>query len=96
MLWIKDVEKVDSVHDLKWSCSIQGYTNFPKFEMPDAKIASALNMIIQISYFKKRSVWRNVMISDLLSMKLTWPKIALSCPFALDALCYKEGVHDSA
>ena len=23
-------------------------------------------------------------------------KIALSCPFALDLLCYKESVHDSA
>ena len=23
-------------------------------------------------------------------------KIALSCHFALDVLCYKEGVHDSA
>ena len=42
----------------KTSHSIQGYTNFPNFEMLDARIASALNKIIPNSYFK-RSVWRN-------------------------------------
>ena len=31
MLWIKEVEMVDSVDDLKSSRSIQGYTNFPNF-----------------------------------------------------------------
>ena len=58
MLWIKVVEMVDSVDDLKSSRSIKG-KDFPKFEMLDARIASALNKIIQNSYFKKRSVWRN-------------------------------------
>ena len=54
MLWIKDVEMVDSVDDLKSSRSIQGYTHFPNFEMLDARIPSALNKIIQISYFYKK------------------------------------------
>ena len=45
---------VDSVDDLKTSRSIQGKTHFPNFEVLDAKIASALNTIIQNSHFKKR------------------------------------------
>ena len=47
------MEIVDSVDELKSSRSIQG-TDFPKFEMLDAKIASALNKIIQKSHFKKK------------------------------------------
>ena len=39
---------------LKSSRSIQGYTHFPNFEMLDVRIASALNKIIQNSYFKKK------------------------------------------
>ena len=39
--------------DLKSSRSIHGY-HFPDFEMLDAKIASALNKIIQNSYFKHK------------------------------------------
>ena len=54
MLWIKEVEMVDSVGDLKSSRSIQGYTHFQNFEMVDARIASALNKIIQNFYFKKK------------------------------------------
>ena len=54
MLWIKEVEMVDSGDDMKSSRSIQGYTHFPKFEMLDARIASALSKIIQNSYFKKK------------------------------------------
>ena len=53
MLWIKDVEMVDSVDELKSSRSTAG-KDFPNFEVPDAKIASALNKITQNSYFKKR------------------------------------------
>ena len=53
VLWIKEVEMVDSVDELKSSRSIEG-KNFPNFEMLDAKIASALNKIIQNSYFKKK------------------------------------------
>ena len=38
MLWIKEVEKVESVYDLKSSRSIRG-TQGPAFEVLDAKIA---------------------------------------------------------
>ena len=53
MLWIKDVEMVDSVDDLMSSSSIRGI-QMPKFEVLDAKIASALNKIIHNSHFKRR------------------------------------------
>ena len=53
MLWIKELEMVDSMDELKSSRSVAG-KNFPNFEMLDAKIASALNKIIQNSYFKKK------------------------------------------
>ena len=39
--------------ELKFSRSVAG-KNFPNFEMLDAKIASALNKIIQNSHFKKK------------------------------------------
>ena len=59
MLWIKEVEMVDSVDDIKSSCSVQGI-HMPNFEVLDAKIVSALNRIIHNTRFKKeRSVWRN-------------------------------------
>ena len=54
MLWIKEVEMVVSVDDCKSSQSIQGFSDFPNLEMLDAKIASALNKIIQNSYCKKK------------------------------------------
>ena len=41
MLWIKEVEMVDSLDELQSSRSVYG-TDFPNFEMLDAKIASAL------------------------------------------------------
>ena len=50
----KKVDMVESVDDLKSSRSIPGYIHFPNFEMLDARIASALNKIIQNSYFKKK------------------------------------------
>ena len=52
MLWIKEVEMVESVDDLKSSRSITG-THGPNFELLDARIASALNKIIQNTRFKK-------------------------------------------
>ena len=52
MLWIKEVEVVESVDDLKSSRSIKG-THGPDFELLDARIASALNRIIQNARFKK-------------------------------------------
>ena len=54
--WIIEVEMVDSVDDLKSSCSIQRITPFPDFEVLDANVASALNKIIQNSCFKKEVV----------------------------------------
>ena len=53
MLWIKEVEMVDSLDELKSSRSVYG-KHFPNFEMLDAKIASAQNKIIQNSHFKKK------------------------------------------
>ena len=53
MLWIKEVEMVESVDDVKSSCSIKG-TLGPNFELLDARIASALNKIIQNTRFKKK------------------------------------------
>ena len=50
MLWIKEVELVDSVDDLKSSCSIRGIRT-PDCEALDAKIASALNRIIHNTRF---------------------------------------------
>ena len=53
MLWIKEVELVDSVDDLKSSCSVGGI-RMPNFEVLDAKIASALNRIIHKTQFKRK------------------------------------------
>ena len=53
ILWIKEVEMVDSVDDLMSSSSIRGI-QMPNFEVLDARIASALNRIIHNSHFKRR------------------------------------------
>ena len=53
MLWIKEVEMVESVEDLKSSRSIRG-THGPNFGLLDARIASTLNKIIQKTRFKKK------------------------------------------
>ena len=53
MQWIKEVEMVDSVDELKSSSSIRGIS-MPNFEVLDARIASALNKIIHNSHFKRR------------------------------------------
>ena len=53
MLWIKEVEMVESVDDLKSLCSVRGI-RMPDFEVHDAKIASALNRVIQNTHFKKK------------------------------------------
>ena len=47
------MEVVESVDDLKSSRSIRG-TQTPDFELLDARIASALNRIIQNTRFKKK------------------------------------------
>ena len=46
------MEMVESVDDLKSSCSISG-TQGSDFEVLDAKIASAVNRIIHNTRFKK-------------------------------------------
>ena len=53
LLWIKEVEMVDSLDEMKSSRSVCG-KDFPNFEMLHVKIASALNKIIQSSQFKKK------------------------------------------
>ena len=53
MLWVKEMEMVESVDDLKSSCSVRGI-QMPNFEVLDARIASALNRIIHNSHFKRR------------------------------------------
>ena len=53
MQWIKEVELVDSVDELRPSCSVRGI-RMQDFEVLDARIASALNEIIHNSQFKRR------------------------------------------
>ena len=53
MQWIKEVELVDSVDELRSSSSIRSIP-MPDFEVLDARIASALNKIIHNSQFKRR------------------------------------------
>ena len=47
------MEMVDSVDDIKSSCSVRGI-QMPNFEVLDAKIASALNRIIHNTLFKRK------------------------------------------
>ena len=56
MLWIKEVEMVETVDDLKSSHSIKGIPG-PDFELLNARIASALNKIIQNTRFKSRCLF---------------------------------------
>ena len=53
MQWIKEVEMVDSVDDLRSSSSIR-CISMPNFEVLDARIASALNKVIHNSHFKRK------------------------------------------
>ena len=53
MQWIKEVEMVDSVDDLRSSSSVRGI-QMPNFEVLDTRIAAALNKIIQNSHLKRR------------------------------------------
>ena len=53
MQWIKEVELVDSVDELKSALSVRGI-RMPDFEVLDARIASALDNIIHNSHFKRR------------------------------------------
>ena len=53
MLRIKEVDMVDSLDELKSSQSLYG-KDFPNFEMLDARVASALNKMIQNFHFSKK------------------------------------------
>ena len=53
MQWIKEVELVGSVDELRSSSSTRGIS-MPNFEVLDARIASALNKIIHNSQLKRR------------------------------------------
>ena len=53
MLWIKEVEMVDSVDALKTS-SLVRKIQMPDFEVLGAKITSALNRIIHNTQFKRK------------------------------------------
>ena len=53
MLWIKEVEMVESVDDVKSSCSLRGI-RMPDFEVLHARMSSALKRIIHNSHFKRR------------------------------------------
>ena len=55
MQWIKEVELVDSMDDLRSSSSTRG-VSMPNFEVLDVRIASALNKIIHHSHFKRISL----------------------------------------
>ena len=54
MQWIKEVEMVDSVDNLKSSSSSIRGISMPNFEVLDAKIASALNRIVHNTQCKRR------------------------------------------
>ena len=53
MQWIKEVELVDSVDELRSSSSARGIS-MSNFEVLYARIASALNKIIHNSHFKRK------------------------------------------
>ena len=53
MLWIEEVEMVESVGDPKSSRPVRGI-QMPNLEVLDAKIASALNRIIHNTQFKRK------------------------------------------
>ena len=55
MHWIKEVEMVDSVDDLKSSSPVRGI-QMPNFEVLDARTASALNRIIHNSPLQKKRI----------------------------------------
>ena len=55
MQWIKEVEMVDSVDELRSSSSTRGIS-MPNFEVLDARIASALNKIIHNSHLRRISL----------------------------------------
>ena len=103
MLWIKEVEMVDSLDELQSSRSVRGKF-FPNFEMLDAKVASALNKIIQNSYSQEEGQSRGTespergpvstrktdRLHDLRKKMLTSPLSAQKASGKHDALVVQE------
>ena len=60
--WIKEIEMAKSIDELMTSRSITGRTNFPDYDMLDAKIASALEKLLAHVHFREEQVSkRNVL-----------------------------------
>ena len=62
LLWIKDLERANSVDDLLTSQSIE-WRDFSDFQMLDAKIASAWKKILSDQHFPKKSGCRRAACS---------------------------------
>ena len=84
------MEMVDSVDDFKSSRSIQGYAHFPNFEMLDARIASALNKIIQNSQFKKK-----VSLEEQKAQKEDWFLCGRQIAYMIYDYFRVTGAHDT-
>ena len=102
MQWIKEVELVDSVDELRSSSSIRG-VSMPNFEALDARITSALNKIIQNTHFKRKNYTDlftiNLRNDDIQDFDSKWDGILLSMTKSpLDDILeglYKVRVRDS-
>ena len=89
MLWIKEVEIVETLKELKSSRSVCG-KNFPDFEMLDAKIASALNSIIQNAQCKKM-----VSLEEQKAQKEDWFLRGRQIAFMIYDYFRVTGAHDT-
>ena len=89
MLRIKEVEMVDSLEELKSSRSVSG-KNFPNFEMLDAKVASALNKIIQNSQFEVK-----VILEEQKGQKEDWFLRGSQIAFMIYDYFRVTGAHDT-
>ena len=77
MQWIKEVELVDSVDELRSSSSVRGFS-MPDFEVLDARIASALNKIFHNSLFLDNQTINSGSLEPMILSKIT-PTCSLLC-----------------
>ena len=89
MVWIKEVEIVDALDEFKSSRSIDG-KNFPNFGMLYAKIASALNKILQNFHFKQK-----VSLEEQKAQKEDWFLRGRQMAFMIYDYFRVTGVHDT-
>ena len=89
MLWIKEVEMVDSLEELESSRSASG-KNFPNFEMLNAKTASALNTMNQNPQFKKK-----VSLEEQTVQKEDWFPRGRQIAFMIYDYFRVTGAHDT-